>query len=173
MLHTISSEITDKTKEYTIYIDKHRANVQKAWDEVQEKCKDLLSANLSSTQLALIESNIKNHDMSKYGEEEFEPYRKWFYPVEESEKSKKEFDKAWQHHKENNLHHPDIWKERGNQDLMPYYFIVEMVCDWQAMGYVFGNNAKQYYEKEKTNIQAKLGKKQIKWTEDLLNALCK
>lgn len=167
-----ATQIVEKQNEYRLYIDTHRKNVAKAWTEIQEKCGDIIKSKISTLQIALIDENIKNHDMSKYSDVEFDAYRKWFHYVDESEKDKAAFDKAWKHHYENNLHHPNSWKNSGNEDLMPYYFIVEMVADWQAMGYVFGNNAKEYYERNKAEIQGKLGKKQIAWTEELLNALC-
>lgn len=167
-----ATDIARKTAEYKLYIDTHRKNVAKAWVEIQEKCGSIIKSKISAIQIAIIDENIKNHDLSKYEEAEFEAYRKWFHYVDESERDKAAFDKAWEHHYENNLHHPNSWKKHGNMDLMPYYFVVEMVADWQAMGYVFGNNAKEYYEKNKVEIQGKLGKKQIEWTEELLNALC-
>lgn len=166
------ADIKAKEQEYREYIDTHRANVAKAWEEVKFKCNSVLKERMSLVQFSLVESDIANHDLSKYSEEEFDAYRKWFHFVDESEKDKAAFDKAWEHHYMNNPHHPNSWVKNNSKDLMPYVYIVQMVCDWQAMGYVFGNNAKEYYEKNKAEIQGKLGERQIKWTEELLNVLC-
>ena len=85
-------------------------------------------------------------------------------------KNKEEFDKAWKHHYTNNLHHWNWWYESGNTDSMPFVHVIEMICDWEAMGYVFGNTSKQYYEENKHKIM--LGEKQRRFAESLMDLIC-
>ena len=88
--------------------------------------------------------------------------------AEEIHKKKKEaFEKAWQHHYRENWHHWNHfcygWAEypfnkNDSRKLqtpvpMPSRRIIEMVIDWTAMGYKFGNTAEEYYEKNKKNIE--------------------
>ena len=46
---------------------------------------------------------------------------------------------------------------------------IEMICDWQAMGYVFGDTANQYYNSNKDTI--KLYPELREWIERLLQEL--
>ena len=145
---------------YKEYIDEHRNNVQKAWDMVKNNnnclkviCKFITSSSINRT-IEFIDELIEKHDLSKYKEEEFEPYRKNFFPVSEEEKesNKEAFEEAWKHHYHKNLHHWDWWHETGNKENMPFTYIVEMVCDWIAMGFKFNNTAIEWYENNKDKI---------------------
>lgn len=175
MDETIIKQNENKYKEY---IDNHRLNVQKAWTLMKSnsECMDLITKYLNTNVEAaidLLDEMIKSHDLSKYTDAEFGPYRKNFYPVSEEEKQENEaaFDAAWKHHYHNNMHHWNWWYESGNMDNMKLPYIVEMICDWQAMGYVFGNNSIQFYEQNKEKIQ--LGTIQRRFAEELMNIICK
>jgi len=159
--------IKQKENEYGKYISEHIKNVKKAWNEFKEKCSDILEY---PAQVELIDSLIENHDMSKYSSYEFDAYRRYFYPINDKEKaeSEEDFNIAWKHHYENNPHHWNHWAVT-DKDSMPFVYVVEMICDWQAMGYKFGNTAKEYYESKKDEII--LGDKQRKWVETILNLL--
>lgn len=101
------------------------------------------------------------HDMSKFSKEEWEPYRKRWFPTDDEKRRmktedgyeelvKEEFEIAWQHHYMNNAHHPEHWRYRlpttsendvvfANQRLdiatpMDLVSIHHMICDWNAMG---------------------------------------
>ena len=164
---------------YREYIDNHRLNVQKAWDNIKNnsECIELIEHKFVNTTLEasieLLDELIKNHDMTKYSKEEFDAYRKEFYPItpEEKELNKEKFDLAWKHHYTNNLHHWNWWYESGNMNNMPFTHVIEMICDWEAMGYVFGNTSKEYYEANKQKIQ--LGEKQRRFAEELMDIICK
>lgn len=165
-----------KELEYTQYIDNHRNNVQKAWDELKnnDRVIDYIVKNADtkpSNFLSLLDAYIAAHDKSKYGKEEFDAYRKWFYPVSEEEKqsAKEEFDLAWKHHYKRNMHHWDWWHESNLPQVMPFNFVVEMICDWMAMGYQFNNTAKSWYYENKNEIH--LGERQTKWVEDILEMI--
>lgn len=159
--------------DYKTYIDTHIANVQKAWlEQVSTLEDDFIKENYDElTQI------IKDHDLSKYGDEEFQAYRANYYPIDDKEKSDNEanFQAAWYHHFQNNPHHWQHWiDEEGelipleNEDLVKKAYI-EMICDWQAMGYVFGDTANQYYNSNKDTI--KLYPELSGWVEGLLQEL--
>jgi len=88
----------------------------------------LFVGRISLDQLAI-------HDLSKYGDEEFRIYAERFYGIK-NEESEANFQRAWQHHYNSNLHHWQYW---SNSILsippydMPPEYVIEMVCDWQAM----------------------------------------
>ena len=101
------------------------------------------------------------HDMSKTEEPEFTPYvkRKWFEREGSPELYKKMGDDVKQaivHHVTTNSHHPEYWSDdyRGfdtnapcHVNDMPNDCVVEMICDWMAMGDERGNTAEEWYEK--------------------------
>lgn len=165
------SETARKSMEYIGYIEKHRFNVKCAWNEVKEKCKDEYFVENAEINLQIYDM-IQLHDISKYSIEEFMQYRKNYYPTSGETKSEKEFEIAWQHHKENNPHHWQYWQDKDltkNTELIGMA-MVEMICDWQAMGYEFGDNALAYYNKNKDNIV--LIKRDRNFVERILNKLC-
>lgn len=171
-------EIQKQENTYTEYIDNHRLNVEKAWTVMKSNndCMNLITKYMNTDRevvIGLLDEMIKNHDMSKYKEMEFNAYRKEYYPVspEEKEANKAAYDLAWKHHYHNNLHHWNWWYETGKMDEMKFPYVVEMICDWEAMGYHFGNNSKQYYEKNIQNIH--LGDRQRKFAEELMKIVCK
>ena len=117
---------------YTEYIDNHRQNVEKAWTIMKSnnECMDLITKYLNTDReaaISLLDEMIKNHDMSKYKENEFDAYRKEYYPIspEEKEGNKSAYDSAWRHHYHNNLHHWNWWYESGNMDNMKMPYVVE------------------------------------------------
>lgn len=148
------SEKKAQAKNYKRYVDEHIENVNKAFSEFGPVlCKAL------SVDLGRLKEMITIHDQSKYDEEEFEGYRRYFYPTNMEENddhhNKYAFDLAWDHHVKNNPHHPEFWV-RQDEDTgelipedMPNTFIAEMLLDWQSMGYKFGDNAYQYWNSDK------------------------
>jgi len=140
------------TRDYLDYLEEHILNVQKAWNEIQEKCADMsfFQCNKTRQQLAL---EINNHDVSKFSPEEFVQYRKHFFPISEYEKRTSNFNKAWEHHKKCNSHHWETWTYVQYGE--PYEWkidCVHMIIDWMAMGYKFNDTAQEYYEKNKDKI---------------------
>lgn len=151
-------ELLNKTREYIDYVERHYNNVQKAWQELNEKCKGHGFEWLYDDFIwNIINQNIKIHDLSKLSEKEFIQYRQFFkptnYEVNNNLKDKDLMQKAWNHHLNNNHHHWQTWTNTDyyypNQKLI--YFI-ENICDWMAMGYEFGDTAKEYYENNKDKI---------------------
>ena len=85
------------------------------------------------------------HDLSKFLFCEFIPYAKYDFQNlnNNTNKIKDDFNRAWQHHKDNNKHHWDYWHERNLS--MPLKYKIQMICDWKAMGRKFGNTAQEFY----------------------------
>lgn len=170
--------ISAKREEYRHYIENHVSNVQKAWEEIQEKCMDVISELTNGypyTTLEMTTMNISVHDKSKWSEEEFEPYRRYFHSINEKEKRESEaaFEDAWTHHKLNNPHHWNYWIENptaGGKDNMTLCAVLEMIADWQGMSYAKGGNALSWYKQNKAKID--LGETQKIWVDKLLHALC-
>lgn len=125
---------------YLIYILEHKKNVFKlAWKE-----KEYLHAF--------------THDLSKFNPKEFIPYAEYFYgdynpnspnksgfinDLDKINEVKSNFDKAWQHHKDNNKHHWNYWYER--ELVMPVKYIKQMIIDWTAMSMKFGDTPQEFY----------------------------
>lgn len=144
-----------KTREYLDYLEEHYNNIQKAFNLLCDKCKDMRFVYDDFCYFTLYEM-VKKHDKSKLSEHEFVQYRKAFYPTEEEEAEEKNYDmsQAWEHHKINNEHHWEAWTTV--KYLHPYaeeLHCVHMVIDWVAMGFMFDDTAQDYYEKNKDKIK--------------------
>ena len=119
LLSMINEDLDGYQKEYKEYVDAHKQRVQKFADWLEENCPELFE----NVDLEAFHDIIKEHDESKYSEEEFEPYaQKWFG----DKKKTFEYEEAWKHHWINNEHHPEFWLGED----MPYIYILEMICDW-------------------------------------------
>jgi len=138
-----------KTREYLDYIEEHCQNVQKAWEEIRTKCKDMFFIE-DMNFFMNIDNNVKKHDLSKMSEYEFVQYRKAFYPSDNE--TKYDMSEAWEHHKANNPHHWERLTEEYKKGQHWIVHCVHMIIDWTAMGYKFGDTAKSYYEKNKDKI---------------------
>lgn len=167
---TMSKEQKEQEKQYKKYVDEHKSNVEKAWSQMKSNkhvMKYIKSFDNSDYIIATVNGLVAAHDMSKYDIEEWEPYRRYFYSVndEEKEDSRADFEKAWEHHYMNNLHHWDYWARTNSVDKMPIEFVIEMCCDWIAMSIKFGGTAYNWYNNQKNIV---LGKKQKEWTVTIL-----
>ena len=120
--------------------------------------------------IEILDQQIQAHDTSKYKDAEWDGYRKNFYPIDDSEKkdNQADFDFAWKHHYENNMHHWDFWYHSGIVNEMTLAYVVEMCCDWIAMSMKFGGTADNWYENNKKKIH--LGKAQEEFVVKLLKA---
>jgi len=139
----------EKIIEYANYIRDHRENVMKAWKSLQEPCKSM-NFIYDDCLYEAINWNIQLHDKSKYSQEEFIPYQLHFFPVDVQpikETLDIDFANAWEHHKKHNRHH---WQYIGIYGGIED--VVEMVCDWMAMGMQFGDTAENYYLKNQSSI---------------------
>ena len=82
------------------------------------------------------------HDLSKFSPAEFFSYAlRFFYKTEDQERLEKirnAFFYAWLHHLHHNKHHWDHWILEGKPLKMPKKYVIEMICDWRAMGRSLG-----------------------------------
>lgn len=143
-------EVIQKTQEYLNYIKEHVENVHKAWEVVKIKCKDMRFM-WDDFYYFSIQDAVDLHDLSKLSEQEFVQYRKSFYACEGEPPY--EMAEAWEHHKMKNPHHYENWTSVSWGDCF-YWEVhcVHMILDWIAMGYKFGNTARDFYEKNKVKI---------------------
>jgi len=133
-----------KTREYLDYIEEHYNNVQKAWRMVQKTCKNMDFMN-DDLILLTIDYDIRLHDLSKLGHNEFISYREEYFAVDDEIKTGN-IKKAWKHHKKVNKHHFENWtKYPSCHPHAKIVYCVHMVVDWIAMSLKFKKNARHYY----------------------------
>lgn len=168
------TELLEKTTEYMNYIAQHKENIRKAWLELRDALKGIDLFQRPKI-LDEMEWRIRNHDDSKMSEEEFLPYRQHFYPVAGEVVDDAAFELAWERHYRTNDHHWQYWID-CNGDFMSYYDVdtkicayLEMICDWQATGYVNGDSAPEYYRNHKDEI--KIDPNWVSLVEEILDLL--
>lgn len=127
---------------YDLYLEKHKANVTKAFMWIQEKLPEVLDG----TDVDWEQQIIFGHDASKSSEEEYLAYDAYFYGGNRSYIVQNAFNHAWLHHIHVNGHHWQHWilnqddPDPGEVILeMPHRFVVEMVCDWMSFGFEVGD----------------------------------
>lgn len=166
--------------EYKEYIKNHINNVHIVWASLKSNpnFKDLVLEELQlsdheyENMILILDHDIEQHDKSKYDAEEFDAYRKEFYPVtpEEKEDNKNNMKRAFVHHYTHNHHHWDWYYENKCEDKMPAKNIIHMIVDWAAMGLVPGNDSTiEWYNKNKNDIH--LGEKQRIFAEKLIDII--
>lgn len=157
-----NDDIKNKEEEYLDYINTHKANVEKAWDIIKEFDNPYIQNNLYD-----LDRNIKDHDNSKYDDEEFEYYRKKYFPINDDEANEvmdKIQDIFWLHYSKN-PHHWEYWLDENkeldytkhNEDnidntiMMAY---IEMFCDWASFGLKQDNprEVRSWYINEKPKM---------------------
>lgn len=179
----ISNEQKDKEVIYKNYVDCHIKLVNESYNEIVNnnniynlllnKYFNFSKQSLDSV-ISYLNIAIQMHDYSKYSKEEWDPYRRYFYPINENEKKAAEEDMniAWKHHYENNDHHWEHWK--NNVDKMPIRAVIEQCADWIAMSKYFKNGtALDFYNERVINCKNKedqiiLGGMQSQLTKDIL-----
>lgn len=118
-------------EKYYKYIEKHRNYMLKAYLEMLT-CPVILE--LGEDALNGLRQRVILHDLSKYTNEEFNAYRKHYYPINKQEKEDnlENFDRAWKHHWNTNAHH---WQHRRNKtnfskdNLEDVVNVLENLCD--------------------------------------------
>ena len=104
----------------------------------------------------LPEAQLQAHDLSKWSEEEFDPYARYFIDIKGGGSSEvlptghvpPDMARAWLHHIHHNKHHwqhwifPDTYNppganlENGVME-MPEKYALEMICDWHGASYAY------------------------------------
>ena len=163
LLNMINEGMADYQEENKKYIEEHKANVKKFADWLKENLPELFE----SIDVELFDEMIRDHDDSKFSEEEFEPYaQKWFGNKEKT----LEYEEAWKHHWTNNEHHPEFWLGED----MPLIYILEMLCDWGSFSIASGDFkelSKFYYDKAKDDEEKNLSDNTKKIIEDILDKI--
>ena len=93
--------------------------------------------------------NLWIHDMSKFSANESFGYA--FHDFK-SQKMDLSFERAWNHHKHHNTHHPEHWfsvNKGGEPEMMamPRIYIAEMIADWIGAGMVYGSSLSEWLPK--------------------------
>lgn len=140
---TESFEKHQKQKEYYEYITNHIANVNTVFERDIIPLMEL--SNISSEipdhllkhGIEVCAKHIKDHDASKFGDEEFDGYREKYYPTsieianpDFQELASEKVEEAWIHHYTHNPHHPKYWVSKHSTMSLDY--IIEMICDWMS-----------------------------------------
>ena len=161
LLNSITESGADYQKEYLEYVNAHKERVKEFSIWLLTNCPDLFEG----VDIEVFNDLIKEHDDSKFSEEEFEPYaQKWFGDG----KKTFEYEEAWKHHWMNNEHHPEYWLGED----MPYIYILEMICDWGSFSIASGNMKELsdfYYTKAKDDPEKNLSDATKEIIEDILS----
>lgn len=166
----MEEEVVKKQQEYLDYIYEHIKNIQDSFIELKHMNNNTIK-ELFTNDSQLVEDVLMRvvvHDRSKYSKEEFEPYRKNFYPINDQEKEDNEeaFEKAWEHHWKNNDHH---WDNRQATTTLNKPACIENLIDWMAMSKKFNNKIYDWYDNNKETI--KLNPLEKEYMESIIYAI--
>jgi hypothetical protein len=143
-----------KFREYLDYFERHYDNVQRAWALINEKCDNKgFRFMYDDFVWHTIDTEVKAHDDSKLSANEFTQYRNYWFAATNEEKDQAGYLAAWEHHKEHNEHHWQNWTAKHSANPYGDAFLVMNIVDWVAMGFEFGDTARDYYEKNKEEIK--------------------
>lgn len=163
ILNMINEGGADYQKEYKDYVVTHKERVEEYSTWLLENCPDLFE----EVDIEVFKDLIKEHDASKFSEEEFEPYaKKWHLDGIKTP----EYEAAWEHHWSNNEHHPEYW---DGED-MPYIYILEMICDWGSFSLKSGNMKELsdfYYNKAIDDPEKNLSNATKEIIEDIISRI--
>ena len=158
------TELEKNIQQYMDYLEKHISGVVNAFKNyflpLIDTYKDPIGNYSNAEFIDAIKTkafSIDKHDLSKYNDVEFYPYREHFYPTEiEKNKTDEEkaiadekYEEAWKHHYANNPHHIEYWydHENGIAKDMDLPSIVEMMCDWFSMDQIYPKPTIDYWWK--------------------------
>lgn len=126
------------SKQYDDYILEHKKGLRKALGWMMVHLPEVLGDDVNR-----LRANIYIHDESKYFNEEYDAYDKYFYGGEKTPEVENEFNRAWLHHIHNNPHHWQHWvlinddPKLGEIVLeMEHVYIIEMICDWWSFSWI-------------------------------------
>ena len=158
------------SKLYDEYLREHITHVENAYLWLCAHFPDI-TENTAKT----LAFRIINHDASKYSNEEYDAYDRYFYGMNRSNAVVKNFKYAWLHHIHNNPHHWQYWVLENDDEPeevleMPYEYIIEMICDWWSFSWKLGklDSIFDWYEKHK---DMQLGPKTRKTVESILEQI--
>lgn len=148
------------SKDYDLYLEKHKANVKKGYNWFRVNLPDILKL---VNDVEDLEWQITiEHDFSKDDPEEYNAYDDYFYGKNRSYDVVQNFNYAWLRHIHFNPHHWQYWilcnddPNEGERILdMPYNYIIEMICDWWSFSWDKGDltGIFNWYEQRKEYIK--------------------
>lgn len=176
-----NKQYLEKCDEYMEFIQRHRDRVKSAYKKYFENNLEQIfsDSDVNMSDIVIIKeelpSQIENHDMSKYSDQEFEPYRIYRYQTDEeaeiiandtyiAELVNENYHEALSHHRKINPHHPYyyLWidddyytvldRPRESALDMPLGAIIEMICDWASFDDDF-NYLKWYVTKDAEDVR--------------------
>ena len=120
----------------------------------------LMDEGIEQSVINEITECVRLHDQSKWDQEEYDAYLAYFYPMDDQDKDElieSAFDMAWLHHQKVTPHHWQYWiliRDEGKQVPMdmPLKYVIEMLCDWQSMGYKYGDTAFDWWTNNKDKM---------------------
>ena len=162
-LDMVKEDLDSYQEEYENYIAAHQERVSLFADWLKENLPELFD-NIG---IEAFNEIIKEHDASKWSEEEFNAYAQHFYGDKNNDL---EFDEAWKHHWTHNEHHPEFWLGED----MPYIYILEMLCDWGSFSIEkkdFNELINFYYEQARDDEEKNLSDNTKAIIEEILDKI--
>ena len=142
-------ELEKEYLENLIHYHNHTKYVVVAWKYIREELWD--RGMLDENEFAKTNNLIVWHDNSKINLDEFIPYSYGLYGDDKSNPVvKSKFKEAVKIHKSRNLHHYESLRNYCGDDWKCY--VVELVCDYIAMGWEFNNYVLEYYQTVRDKI---------------------
>jgi hypothetical protein len=163
MINEGQDEYLEKYKQYVLT---HKKNVKKFADWLKTNCPEVFEG----VDLGHFNGIINEHDESKFSEEEFEPYARFWYNDKDHYDYDPEYEAAWEHHWKNNEHHPEHWLGAD----MPAIYVLEMLCDWGSFSISKGNLeelSNYYYEEARDDEEKNLSNNTKKIIEEILDKI--
>lgn len=154
-------KFSNKEFEYFDYIVEHRKNLMTAYNMFAEMYRrhstDLKMGLMNKAEFVELKDRVLNHDLSKFGKDEFNKYRLYFFNEDGVNKKpfEKGFKEAFKSHYMNNPHHPQYHLEHGTK--MSRLDTVEMVLDWTAMSIKFNDTPSAFYAMKKDSLIKEFG----------------
>ncbi len=165
-LSMITEGAEDYQEKYKQYIIDHKKRVKQFADWMKKNLPEIFNeAGLDD-----FDELIREHDESKFSEEEFEPYARFWYNDSDHYDYDPEYEAAWEHHWKHNPHHPEYWLG----DDMPFVYIIEMLCDWGSFGIAEGNILElvdYYYNEARDDDEKNLSESTKKIIEEILSKI--
>ena len=197
-------QVVTKRIEYINYIDEHIQNVNRAFSKLFGNVPEGFTipgydAVQTAEIIEILSTIVPHHDSSKFGDIEFDPYRRHFHPTDmeksagESKEDTEAFDNAWHHHYTSNSHHPQFWcytdiKLVGAYGVpkkwklsptkhdpvdMDIISICHMICDWEAMSMKFGGTTVDWWNNKADKEKSFMSEKTLDTTNKLIDLLFK
>jgi len=154
-------------------LERHKKDVKKGFEWMKKHIPTAMNVVPS-----YMDRLIANHDQSKTGICEYDPYDDYFYGGCRTPAVVEAFEAAWLNHIHVNPHHWQHWvlvnddpKEGAKALEMPSVYVVEMVCDWWSFSWSQRNlkSIFEWYDQHKDYI--KLHKNTRKLVESILNQM--